>query len=41
MDFVKILQSINEIYNKLFKNLNVRIIGISTDTHWTLNAYKK
>jgi len=21
--------------------LNVRIIGISTDTHWTLGAYKK
>ncbi|CAF0807132.1 unnamed protein product [Adineta steineri] len=36
----KILNGINDKYNKLFKDLNVRIIGISTDTHWTLDAYK-
>ncbi|CAF0860264.1 unnamed protein product [Rotaria sordida] len=36
----KVLNGLNEKYNKLFKDLNVRIIGISTDTHWTLNAYK-
>ena len=27
-------------FQKLYKDLNVRIVGISTDTHWTLAAYK-
>ncbi|CAF0956497.1 unnamed protein product [Rotaria magnacalcarata] len=36
----KVLNGINDKYIKLFKDLNVRIIGISTDTHWTLDAYK-
>jgi peroxiredoxin len=38
--FRQVLNGINDQYNKLFKDLNVRIIGISTDTHWTLGAYK-
>lgn len=36
----QVLNGINERYNKLFRDLHVRIVGISTDTHWTLNAYR-
>lgn len=38
---VQILNSVNDKYSKLFKTANVRIVGISTDTHWTLAAYKE
>lgn len=34
------LNGLSDKFNKLYKDLNVRIIGISTDTHWTLAAYK-
>jgi glutaredoxin-dependent peroxiredoxin len=37
---LQVLNTINDRYDQLFKDLNVRIVGISTDTHWTLNAYQ-
>ena len=37
---LQVLYGLNEKFNKLFKDLNVRIVGISTDTHWTLGAYQ-
>ena len=40
IDSRQVLNGINERYNKLFKDLHVRIVGISTDTHWTLSAYR-
>lgn len=35
------MNGINHHFDDLFKDLNVRVIGISTDTHWCLAAYQK
>lgn len=41
LDSRQVLNGINDKYNKLYKDLNVRVVGISTDTHWTLDAYQQ